>query len=211
MTQSVLIACEVAAERALPNGGSDCDNVDVIDHVRHSERMDSLRFGVSSVDGRACHITVDGKSLVTFYGAWSRRMEQWGMAAVHQSHLKMGMSYLWDRDEWHYVKTLENFMRDNTNGTKRLSNVSSDFLLSVPYASLPFLIWSRVLHESAKNEMRHHVNSDEAYFVGWNTQEFFTIPCEQRAKFYGKVPSWWRQYEPFRALSVPKSLFSSMC
>lgn len=49
-----------------------------MDYVRQGAHLDSRPFGVFPVDGRTTHTTVDGKSRVTVYGAWSKHMGQYG-------------------------------------------------------------------------------------------------------------------------------------
>lgn len=152
---------------------------------------------------------MDGKSQVTVYSAWNKRMEQRGKPVVVRSQLGMDMFFLRDRDEWDHVKALEAFIRDRTDGQSRPEGVLSECLLSAPYDTVPFLTWSTIWRGAAKYEAKNCVRGGEAYFLGCHDREFYMNPREERVKLYAKVPSWWQKDEQCRALLVPTGpLFS---
>lgn len=99
------------------------------------------------------------------------------------------MHFLRDRDERDYVKMLETFIRDHTDGDRRLHGILSDRSSSASYDCLSCLTWSRVWREATKYETNYRVSIDQAYFVGWRNREFFMIIREERAKSYAKLPS----------------------
>lgn len=91
---------------------------------------------------------------------------------VLRSHLEVDMHFMRDLDERNYVKMLESFVVEYTDGRRRLLRVLSDCLSKALDDSLPFPRRIRVRREAAKYEARHRVNSEEANSVGWQIWNF---------------------------------------
>lgn len=84
---------------------------------------------------------------------------------------------------------LERSILVRIDGHKCYPGVLSDCSLNASYDRLSFLTWSRVWLEAAKHEANHRALVAEPYFFGRRDREFYTIPREERAKVYVKVPS----------------------
>lgn len=56
------------------------------------------------VGGRESHITMNGKSRVTVYGAWHNRVERRGKPALVLFQLKMDILFMRDHEELDYVR-----------------------------------------------------------------------------------------------------------
>lgn len=97
-----------------------------MDYVRQSEHLDSRHFGVLPVSGHASRPTVNGKSRLTDYGAWCKRMRQWGKPAVLRSQLGMDKPFLRDSDKRTYVNKPETFFCNHTDWNRRLTGVLSE-------------------------------------------------------------------------------------
>lgn len=71
---SVLLVRNVALERTMPICACNCDDLVVLYYIRQYEHLDSRRFGLFPVEGRASRVVIDGMSQVSVYGVWSKRI-----------------------------------------------------------------------------------------------------------------------------------------
>lgn len=103
---------------------------------------------------------------MTVYGAWSKRMGQWGKPVVHKSQVEMETLFLRDRDVWDHVKMLETSVRDHIEEYKSLPSILSSCFRIAPYDSLSILTWTRIWCENDKYEVKLRSGVEKAYFVG---------------------------------------------
>lgn len=82
MASSGQLACDVALTHFLLIGGSDWENVDVMNYIGQSEQLDTLRLGMFPDEGQADQVVSNGKSQVSIYGARRNLMAQWGQPDV---------------------------------------------------------------------------------------------------------------------------------
>lgn len=68
---------------------------------------------------------------------------------------------------------------------------------------LPFLEETEVWQSVIKFEKSHRTDADGSFFIGWHHRKFFLVPSEERRCLYVTARASWKQYEAFRALSVP--------
>lgn len=201
---------DAARERMRRTGGRNWDNLDVMDYVAQSEYLDSHHFGTFPVEGQVGRVVVNGKLQMVVYIAWNMSMAKRGRPAVHYVHVQQDIPFNRARDGPTYAMMLRNLIRNHKDGRRSLPAMSSHCLSEAPYDCLPFLSGSRIWRETVKCKAKYRAGDFDGYSVGWFDRRFFMISPGELAKFYVRVPNWWKKYDSCRALHHPTILLFGM-